>query len=86
LEIFHFKDFRFVVSFVLIVVYDGQDWAVYKLNACQNDKFPVESWCISGAQTSVLVDLIEKRISKAITRHRVLVNVTNNFGYGSEYG
>jgi hypothetical protein len=34
LEIFHFKDFMFVVSFVLIVVYDGQDWAVYTFYFC----------------------------------------------------
>jgi hypothetical protein len=36
LEIFHFKDFRFVVSFVLIVVYEGQDWAVYKF--CKTER------------------------------------------------
>ena len=54
-----------------ILVSDSKGFTIR--NACQDDKFPVESWCISGAQTSVLVDLIEKRISKAITRHHHII-------------
>ena len=42
-------------------------------NACSQQEFPLESWCIAGAEISVLVDLIEERIEKAIKRHRNIV-------------
>jgi hypothetical protein len=58
-----------------ILVSDSKGFTIR--NACQDDKFPVESWCIAGAQTSVLVDLIEKRISKAGSNIFFVVNVNS---------
>jgi hypothetical protein len=42
-------------------------------NACSQQEFPLESWCIVGAKTSVLVDLIQERIEKAMKKHRNIV-------------
>ena len=42
-------------------------------NACSQQEFPLESWCIAGAKTSALVDLIQERIEKAIKKHRNIV-------------
>ncbi|CAC5356808.1 unnamed protein product [Mytilus coruscus] len=50
-----------------IIVFDSKGFTVR--NACQDSEFPLESWCISGAKTSKLVDSIEHIIPKAIKRH-----------------
>jgi hypothetical protein len=42
-------------------------------NACLRNDFPLETWCISGATTETLVDLINSRIRKAVTRHYKII-------------
>ena len=42
-------------------------------NACTKYDFPLESWCVSGAGTEELVDLIQKRIGKALKRHMYII-------------
>lgn len=42
-------------------------------NVCTNKEFPLESWCLAGARTSRLVDLIEERLGKAVKRYKSVV-------------
>lgn len=42
-------------------------------NTCINKEFPLETWCLAGARTARLVDLIEERLGKAIKRHKSVV-------------
>ena len=43
-------------------------------NACSQQEFPpLKSWCVPGAKTSALVDLIQERIEKATKKPRNIV-------------
>lgn len=39
-------------------------------NNCPDLAFPFELWCIPGARTTQLVDIVKNRIEKAIIRHK----------------
>ena len=54
-----------------ILVSDSKGYTLR--NACSNYEFPFENWCIPGARTKQLVDLIQERIEKAINRHNNIV-------------
>ncbi|CAG2203772.1 unnamed protein product [Mytilus edulis] len=56
---------------VPILISDSKGYCLR--DACKQYNFPIESWCISGARTSALVDLLENRIEKAIQRHHHIV-------------
>ena len=42
-------------------------------NYCQDFKFPFELWCLPGARTKKLADLIKERTEKALQRHRKIL-------------
>jgi len=42
-------------------------------NNCPDFTFPFELWCIPGARTTQLVDIVKNRIEKAIIRHKRIV-------------
>ncbi|CAC5372114.1 unnamed protein product [Mytilus coruscus] len=50
-----------------ILVSDSKGFTIR--NSCRDKEFPTELWCIPGAKTADLVDLIENRLEKAIKRH-----------------
>jgi len=50
-----------------ILVSDSKGYTLR--NAGRQNEFPTELWCITGAKTHKLVDLIEERIDKAINRY-----------------
>jgi hypothetical protein len=54
-----------------ILVSDSKGYTLR--NACLRNDFPLETWCISGATTETLVDLINSRIRKAVTRHYKII-------------
>jgi len=54
-----------------ILVSDSKGYTLR--NACTKYDFPLESWCVSGAGTEELVDLIQKRIGKALKRHKYII-------------
>ena len=61
-------DFRYKTP---ILVSDSKGFTLR--NACSQQEFPLESWCIAGVKTSVLVDLIQERIEKSIKKHGNIV-------------
>ena len=54
-----------------ILVSDSKGYTLR--NACVKNEFPLESWCISGATTETLVDLVQTRIRKAVKRHLQII-------------
>jgi len=54
-----------------ILVSDSKGYTLR--NACLRNEFPLETWCISGATTETLVDLINSRIRKAVNRHYKII-------------
>jgi len=44
-------------------------------NYCPDFKFPFEHWCIPGARTKKLTDLIKERTEKALQRYGFFLNL-----------
>jgi hypothetical protein len=54
-----------------ILVSDSKGYTLR--NACLWNDFPLETWCISGATTETLMNLINSRIRKAEIRHYKII-------------
>ena len=54
-----------------ILVSDSKGYTLR--NLCLRTDFLLETWCISGATTETLVDLINSRIRKAVIRHYKII-------------
>ena len=62
------EGFRYRVP---ILVTDSKGYSLR--DACTNYEFPLEQWCVVGARTSQLVNVIQERIEKALARHQFIL-------------